>query len=214
MYKIIFLLCSSFLLLSARENPFFPAKNVKQLNITSNQIQAYTPLQNIALSLPSSARILQEVTVKFINIDGSVGSKTLHVENSIDWHKPVIVSQSQNTITSKTSLKTGDIKIKHNPVKIISFRNFVTMKIFPKSVEITTKDKNIRHFMMVDPYRIVMDFKHNSDFLSYVRKINHSVCTSIAIGNHRGYYRIVLFLDGQYHFHFKTTKDGYNIHLY
>ena len=214
MYKTFVLLFLSSLLLIARENPFFPAKNTKQINITSNQIKAYTPLEKIPFSLPSSARVLQEVTLKFINIDGSVGSKTLQVQNSIDWHKPIMISQPQAISIVQHPHKSSSKKSDQQFVKVIRFHDFLTLKVLKKSVQLVTKDKNIRHFMMVHPYRVVIDFKKTSDFLSYVKKIKNSVCTSVAIGNHDGYYRVVLFLDGQYHFSFKATQYGYNIHFY
>ncbi len=199
--KIIILLLISSVLLLARQNPFFPSTKVHQINITSNKIKSYIPLNIASISLPSSARILKKITVQFINIDGSIGAKSISLTNSINWHIPLFISQTYQA--------SHEVIIQDKKAKIIKFNNLVTLYIAKENIKIKTKDINIRHFMMIDPYRIVLDFKHVSDFLSFQKRIKKGIFKLVSIGNHQGYYRIVVQLDGQYKYNFTKISNGY-----
>jgi hypothetical protein len=48
---------------------------------------------------------------------------------------------------------------------------------------------------------------------SYVKKIPNSIFKEVRIGNHDGYYRVVVELDGLYRYDFKKVVDGYIIKL-
>ncbi len=193
-------------LLGARVNPFFMEQGLGELSITSNHLKSYPPLKNASLTLPSSARILKQVTVKFINIDGSVGTKTIMLSNKIDWHVPIFISQAFPAPVKLTSLKQAK-----QPVSAIKFHKFLTLKIFSSSVDFLTKDKNIRYFKMISPYRAVLDFKRVDNFLSFDKQLKESIFKNVSIGNHNGYYRVVLQLDGDYHCSFTKAKQGYKL---
>lgn len=204
MKKISFVLIATATLLTARTNPFFMPSGVQELGITSNSIKTYPPLKSASITLPSSARILKQVSVKFINIDGSVGTKTIHLSNKIDWRVPIFISQA-----FVTSAKESSVKQINKPADTVQFHKFLTLKIFSQSVDFATKDKNLRFFMMISPYRAVLDFKRESSFLSFYKRLNNTIFKSVAIGNHNGYYRVVLELDGDYGCQVSKTKQGY-----
>lgn len=200
MLRFFFLPIVLLSLTQARDNPFFPAEGIKNLPISSNKIKSFTPLQRVALNLPGSARIVKEVTIRYQNLDGSIASKSILLDRSVDWHLPIFISQNfisdENTIS--TIQKTPEKKYE----KIVDF-GVAAFYQSGSSMKIETADRLIRHFMVVEPHRIVMDFKKVADFRSKTKKISGTPYKKIRIGNHSGYYRVVIELDGQYHYTIK-----------
>ncbi|MBU0631733.1 AMIN domain-containing protein [bacterium] len=227
---------SLILWLDARENPFFPSDDSQNLFISTNQVQQHEQLSRAALTLPSSARILREVSVEYVNLDGSVERKSISLDNAVDWHLPIFVSQSytndapmqQKTMAVKPTEKMSDTAVKNTvapvkkspPVKNddtfhpIANYDFIAFLSKYNTMKIVTEDNSIRDFMLVDPYRIIIDFKEDYDFKSLQQDIKDSVFTKIRVGNHDGYYRVVIELDGQYKYDLKKDKDGYILHCY
>jgi hypothetical protein len=210
----MFLLLTS---LIARENPFFPSSGEKDIPLTSNQDVDLTPLKRATLSLPSTARAIEGVTVNYRALDGSRHTKSIELDNSIDWHLPIFISQSylneeQKVVTPKKKIvKTSKKKSSYKKIagiKLISFYNK------DKKLKVITKDKIIRNFLLVKPHRIVCDFKRDTSIKSYVKEApKESLFTKIKVGNHDGYYRVVIELDGHYRYTTKETKDGYIFEL-
>jgi len=208
--KIFFI--SLFLLstLNARENPFFPSQVEKDIPLTSVNSTNLLPLKRATISLPPQARVLQKVTLEFKNLDGSIESKSIELENSIDWHLPVFVSQSFGEISEeKKALKKQELK----EFKKIASMKHATFFSLDKTLKIVTSDKNIRNFLLVEPHRIVMDFKKDTTFKSYTKVMKKNIFFVIRVGNHSGYYRIVIELDGLYRYKLEKISDGYMIHL-
>jgi len=77
MYKLTFLLFVLVYSLVARENPFFPLSSELDIPLTTNQTQHIPALKRAALSLPSTARQIESVTVKYKNLDGSTDTKSI-----------------------------------------------------------------------------------------------------------------------------------------
>lgn len=210
MIKIFFI--SLFLLstLNARENPFFPSQGEKDIPITSANSTNLPPLKRATISLPPQARVLQKVTLEFKNLDGSIESKSIELENAIDWHLPVFVSQSFGEISGeKKASKKQELK----EFKKIASMKHATFFSLDKTLKIVTSDKNIRNFLLVEPHRIVMDFKKDTTFKSYTKVMKKNIFSAIRVGNHSGYYRIVIELDGLYRYKLEKISDGYMIHL-
>ena len=90
-FAVIFLFLIS---LHARENPFFPSDGELDLSLTTNQTADYQPLKQATITLPSTARVLQKVTISYKNLDGTIEEKSIELQNSIDWHLPLFISQS------------------------------------------------------------------------------------------------------------------------
>jgi len=217
--KLLFVISIFFLSLNARENPFFNPKG-ETVPVTSNQGTSLSPLKQASLSLPSTARVIESVTIKYKNLDGSQDSKSMSLNNSIDWHLPLFVSQSYQSANdtlsktkkrrqakSKVISKTTDTKLLH--LKFISF------DANAKTLKVSTKDAMLRNFLLVKPHRIVFDLKRDIDIRSYSKKSPRgSIFTKIRIGNHKGYYRVVVELDGYYSYKLHHTNGKYIFELH
>jgi hypothetical protein len=199
-----------FVSLNARENPFFPAEGELDVPMTSNQTDKEPPLKRATITLPSTARTVESVSVEYKNLDGSIATKKIILKNSIDWHLPLFISQSY--IDSEDSSRN---KTKKKSLKKVTFRKIASLKFISfyenkKELKILTKDKMIRNFFLVKPHRIVCDFQREIDIRSFEKKSpKGSVFTKIRIGNHSGYYRVVIELDGYYKHKTKKIKNGY-----
>ena len=200
--------------LQARENPFFPVKGETDIPITSNQAIEIEPLKRATITLPSTARTIESITIKYKNLDGSIAEKNELLGQSIDWHLPLFVSQNYgDTSPQSTQIKKKTRKKKAKYVKIASLK-FISLYEDDKKMKIFTKDKMIRNFLLVKPHRIVCDFKRDIDIRSYEKNnIKNSLFTKVRVGNHKGYYRVVIELDGYYRYSIKTLKNSYLITL-
>ena len=207
---LIKLLIIAFILtnLVARENPFFPSEGEKDIAYTSNKKIEAPLLQRATLTLPPEARVVESVTFYYKNLDGSQAQKTLSLNNAIDWHLPLFISQSY-TESTKTS-QTDSQKEEFIKVASIKFASFYTSH---KTLKIETKDKLIRHFALVEPHRIIVDFQRDSSLKSYEKQIPNNIFSKIRVGNHDGYYRAVIELDGFYKYSFNESSNTYIFEL-
>ena len=204
MMKIFLLLLTLLLSSLARENPFFPEGSALDLPLTTNQVNKAPQLKRATIKLPSTARVLQSISVKYKNLDGTISEKSIELDNSIDWHLPLFISQNYEINENK--------KVSF---KKVAFLKFITFFIAKKKMRIVTKDKLIRNFLLVKPHRIVCDFKRNTNFRSYVKNISSvEGFKKINIGTHNGYYRVVIELDGYYKYKINHTKKGYLLGLF
>ena len=207
MIKVILMLLLLISTMNARENPFFPSKGEKDLAITSNQDRSLPPLKRATISFPDQARVLQKVTIEFKSLDGSVQSKSIELQNSIDWHLPLFISQSY-TQTSNIQDEKKETLQEKKFIKLASIK-YADFYSLGKKLKIITKDKIIRNFLLVKPHRIVIDFKRDVSLESYIKKNSNNIFKKIRIGNHAGYYRAVVELDGLYEYSMKKISDGY-----
>jgi len=215
MIRVLLLGCLSFLLLQARENPFFPIDLAQDIPLTSNQVNTLPMLKRATLTLPSTARTIQSVTVEYKNLDGSIAHKKVLVRNAIDWHLPIFISQNYNESNDKAVARKKVIKQtkKVNYKKIASLK-FISFYAKQKKLKILTKDKILRNFLLVKPQRIVCDFKRETDIGSFIKSISEkSLFTKIRVGTHKGYYRVVIELDGYYSYKLEHIPGGYMIKL-
>ena len=206
--------------LNARENPFFPPEGEKDIPFTSNEQKIIPPLKRATIELPSHARVLESVTISFKNLDGSIENKKINLENSVDWHLPVFISQSYEAISTPNAAvkempkpkKKSAVKKKMEYKEIASMQ-FAKFYSSGKYLKILTSDKMLRNFLLVHPHRIVLDFKRDSSMKSYIKKIPKNTFTKIRVGNHDGYYRVVIELDGYYRYKIKDIEGGYSLKL-
>lgn len=201
--------------LNARENPFFPLTGEKDIPLTSNEDRNKEPLKRAAITLPAQARILQKVTVEFKNLDGSLESKSIELDNSVDWHLPIFISQSygETKAEPKKSVKAKKIVPKEQKFKEMASIKHLKLFSSSKDLKIVTNDEMLRNFLLVKPHRIVMDFKRETDIRSYVKNHPEDIFRSVRIGGHKGYYRVVVELDGHYRYSMEKTSEGYAIKL-
>jgi len=213
--KIIVLLSIFISSILARENPFFSMGD-EAMPITSNASTKLEPLQRATITLPSTARAIERVTIQYKNLDGSQESKSINLDNSVDWHLPIFISQSYAKVTPRKNPSTSSKTLKRsNSYKKILALKSISFYENKRALKIFTHDELIRNFMLVNPHRIVMDFTSNDTIETLTKKIkNKSIYKKIRIGNHEGYYRIVIELDGPYTYKINPIKNGYIIKLH
>jgi hypothetical protein len=175
--------------------------------VTSGSVERFVPLQRAAITLPDSARVVKQVEVTYQNLDGSIAKTQIDLDHSIDWHLPLFVSQSYSATRPESPAPaepkpepTKAAPVKSSFSKVIDFGELAFWQS-GKALKIVTKDPLVRHFMLVEPHRIVLDFKRDANFRSKQHTIKGgNPYKNIRLGNHRGYYRAVIELDGQYRY--------------
>lgn len=206
--KTFFVLFFLFLtLLYSRENPFFPATGEQDIPFTTNLSKELEPLKRATIALPAQARVLQKVTVSFKNLDGSIESKSIDLNHAVDWHLPLFISQSYTKEKEVVEPKQEQFKYLGG-IKFAKF--YATMRSF----KIMTQDSKIRDFLLADPHKIVVDFKRDASLKTFTIKNTETCFEKIRVGNHSGYYRVVLELDGTYKYKSTKIKDGYLFEVY
>ena len=193
--------------LDARTNPFFPSQGEKDIPHTSNKATTLPALKRATIELPPHSRVLQKVTIEYKNLDGSVHTKSIELENAVDWHLPIFISQSYGSLQSK---KKSTKSLKYKKIAASKYASFYSSE---KTLKVVTKDKMIRNFLLTDPHRIVLDFKRDSSLKSSIKSVKNSIFSKVRVGNHDGYYRTVIELDGAYRYSMKKVQDGYTFTL-
>ena len=213
MIKLLLITFFLFINLNARDNPFFPSDGEKDIPFPTNENLTIDKLKRATIKLPSYARVVKKITIEYESLDASIETKSIELNNAIDWHLPLFISQSykqQNSFTPNSSKKEKKQKELYKLTGKIKYSKFFISK---NSFKIITNDKIIRDFLLVQPHRIVIDFKRDSHLKTYIKKIKNSVFTNIRVGNHDGYYRVVIELDGYYRYKLSTISNGYRISL-
>ncbi len=200
--RLFLLLTFIVIALFGRDNPFFPADpNAKQMS-TTNRVEQLKPYTTQTISLPNSARAIKGIIIEYQNLDGSISNETLTLNNQIDWHEPLIISQKKAKVTKK--------KQTHKKVKTIDAQ-FISFQADSKGLKVMTKDNLLRHFMLTSPHRIVMDFSRDTSFKPKKFTVNTAPFKQIRMGNHDKYYRIVIELDGQYRYKIQSDEKEHKI---
>jgi len=212
MLRAFFVFLLLIVLLEGRENPFFPVEDSQDIPYTSNQTKNFPMLKRATLTLPSTARTIENIIIEYKNLDGSIAQKKVSVQNTIDWHLPIFISQSYD-LSQQNSSSKKEKKRKSRYKKITSLK-FIAFYAKENQLKIITKDKMLRNFLLAKPHRIVCDFKRDTDIGSYIKSAyKNSLFTKVRIGTHKGYYRVVIELDGYYVYHISKMKNGYLIKL-
>ncbi|MDO9206963.1 MAG: AMIN domain-containing protein [Sulfuricurvum sp.] len=198
------LLISTVLIVSAfaRENPFFSTSENKNLPTSSNQTEHKPPLTSMTYSFPDHSRILKEVTFTFQNVDGSLETRKLEVDQSIDWRAPLILSQAGGRQKAASTTTANSSQTSYDFVQLISSGN---------QMSLLAKDPMIRHFTLTDPDSVVVDFRHKGTFDTFEKSLNASPYKKVKITNHGKFARVTLTLDGHYVCKVNETNQGSSI---
>lgn len=183
LYLTLFLLSP----LIARENPFFASDEAKKPKVTSNVSDARPMMGTIKYTFPDQARVLKGVTFTIQNLDGSIEEKSLQIDQSIDWHKALLLTQGgssgQSTATNGSSAANF---------------GFVQLSSRGKTLTIKSADVLDRHFALSNPNSIVIDFKHEASFNPSEKLLNAAPYLNASISNHGKFARVTITLDGHY----------------
>ncbi|HZF71225.1 AMIN domain-containing protein [Sulfuricurvum sp.] len=187
--------------LIARDNPFFAADETKKEKITSNCPDNKPQLQSVNYTLPDQARILKEVTFTIQNLDGSIETRKIEVDQSIDWHKSLTISQTRNGANPRaTADGSGSADF-----------GFIRFDSKGKRLSVKTSDTLMRHFVLSNPNRIVLDFKNSSVFKITQKDLGASPYVNVVVGNHGKFMRATITLDGRYSYSLSKTGEFISI---
>lgn len=221
--------------LIARENPFIPStKDTMTLEPATNLQENRVDFEQRSTKLPSSARVLKYVTFGYQVLDGSIEEKRVAIDERIDWHDSLIITKEgmleapvpmvpiESTV--ELPIKSEETVVMSTPPApkatmpvvspstqekmVFSFQDFIRFDVRDKEIIIETSDKNIRDFLIADPYKIVLDFERDAGFYTKKIEINQGAFKEITMGNHEGYYRAAILLDGHYRYKLRSTAKG------
>jgi len=226
--RLLYIVLFGLGVLQARENPFKPLIANTVLPVTSNTVREIPPFKPLKIALPSDARVLTSVVLYYQSIDGSVKKRVVDVERAIDWHKPMIVTQEglpaagEKAAVSKKEEKKRLGKLSEATLKKerrsswkLRFAPlpFVTVEVGRGWVHILTKDRKIRSFHLTHPFKVAIDFRRRAEFLTRHISVGKAPFRAIDIGNHDGYYRVVVTFDAPYRYTIRKSGDGYILRL-
>jgi len=201
MNKVLYI---SMLLVSAglaRENPFFSTSESSNLPISSNNVQHQPPLTSMTYNFPDQARILKEATFTFQNIDGTLETRKIEIDQSIDWHNPLIISQhktqKENTLSSGEESYSGS--------------EFIQFSHAGNRISLLTKLPILRSFSLTEPNRVVVDFSHKIAFKHYGKNLSDSPFLNVHVANHGKFARATITLDGKYTCSVSKTDQGASV---
>jgi len=182
--------------LLARENPFFAADPNRSQKVTSNIPDTKPKMSSINYTLPDQARILKEVTFTIQNLDGSIESRRVEIDQTVDWHRPITLSQTKGSapekISGNSNLSGADF-------------GFIRFAAEGKRLNVKTGDPLVRHFVLSDPNRIILDFKREAIFQSVHKNLHSAPYLSVSLENHGKFVRATITLDGRYGYTLNKT---------
>lgn len=181
-----------------RDNPFESVISPKAEEHRASKIQQ-EPLSTVEFVLPSTARVIKNIQITYQNLDGSLENKTIQLDESIDWHYPLLISQkAQNaTYTGENRFKLGEFELVINRAKIF----------------VATRKKMLRDFILPEPYRLVIDVAGVKDSIQESVKMNKKYFVNAEVTTHEDFYRISISLDGRYKYTITPQRDGFVIAL-
>ena len=233
MHKILWLFLSfAVVMVEARENPFEITMSPDVVGKTTQIKDERSDFNSTVLNFPSSARILKTITLTYQNIDGSISEDIAVIDQNVDWHSPLLLSSQKvatNGATTTPITQTESKKVPEKKVEVStkeskevvknlegnSFKLMDGISFFINQNEITifTKDAKIRDFLIADPYKIVIDFKKDNAYATKTLEFQKAPFVSATVGNHEGFYRIAILLDGHYRYDLQPFNGGYIIKL-
>ena len=193
---LLFAFCA---LLIAREDPFEPSIAPKE-GLHNQKDSKREILQSIDIALPSTARVLQKVSITYQNIDGTIATKEIDINQGIDWHYPLELSQKAigKSYDGERRLHIGEFELYLDKNKVF----------------IATKYPNVRHFILPNPYRIVLDFEGMDKAINQAQELEGKYVKKVIFSSHESFYRISLELDGQYAYELASQRDGYMLEFH
>ena len=194
MNKALFLSAILSCTLMARENPFFSTDENIGMSISSNQVTHEPPLTSMTYNFPDQARVLREATFTFQNVDGSLETRKLQIDQSIDWRTPLVLSQ----YTSEKRIASVQV-------------GFIQFNTSGNRISLTTNDPVLRSFSLSDPSSIIIDFSHTSVFNPYEKSLESSPFKKVKVTNHGKFARATITLDGRYACTVSKTTQGASV---
>ena len=186
----------------ARENPFFSTQESSTMPISSNATIHKPPLTSITYSFPDQARVLKEATFTFQNVDGSLETRKVQIDQTIDWRHPLILSQHASQKTTPTTPINNASNADNGFIQFVHSQNRISL---------VTKDPLLRSFSLRDPSSIIIDFVHPTTFTTYEKNLSTSPYAKVKVTYHGKFARALITLDGKYTCSVRKTDQGASV---
>ena len=139
--------------------------------------------------------MLKQVTLTIQNLDGSIDTQLIEVDRTIDWHRPLVITQGAgDRVISSAHNSRADATI-----------GSISVHTEGKRLSITSPYPLMRHFSLSQPNRIVFDFKNDKEFATVEKMLNAAPFLSLSVGTHGKFIRATVTLDGRYRY---TAKQN------
>lgn len=172
--------------------------------LNKNQSYAISSIDNKTPPPSSANNIVKDINIPVDKAD----SKKIAESNKQDSKQKPQTPKKQNystkiDSTKNTTPKTSQKQVKNPPYKIDG-----------NSIFISYVGNLKRHFIMQNPYRIVLDFEINKKYYKRNRyTLNQPYFTKLKYGLHTNFLRIVLEMDGNYVYTLDKLADGVKINV-
>lgn len=204
----------------AQDNPFVPPQPIDETAILDD-------FEKKDVVFNSDARLLKSINITYVTLDGSEKTISLDINQSIDWHHtyafvktktPQITPILDVSVTTPEQFNlsgernsTLNVEIPNDNGKLDEFISFASYK---KKIKFITQDEIIGHFAVGNPSKIIIDFKRNVSFKTKNLRLKLGTAFKhLTLGAHKGYYRLVIYLDGKYNYKIQKDDSGYVILL-
>ncbi|CAM2779035.1 AMIN domain-containing protein [Helicobacter felis] len=185
-------------LLVARDDPFEPAKKMdNHLDMFDENVADY--FKSIKFTLPTTARVLTKITITYQDLDASIHTKEINIGQRIDWHYPLRITQEKAFLQPEEST--------------YQIANF-TFWIRENKLYLRTTSKIQRSFILLDPYRIVIDIDREEPTLRETLKIYKKRVNEVVLTTHTNFYRFAIALDGRYSYKIAQKNNYLIVTLY
>ncbi|WP_240329131.1 AMIN domain-containing protein [Helicobacter suis] len=185
--------------LIAREDPFEPL--MKSGNNMTNHLGDEIPdyFRHVKITLPTTARVLTKITLTYKDLDASMHTKTIDVNQYIDWHYPFTFSQEGAILGPKEN--------------IYHIGNF-DFWAHKNKLYLRTAAKIQRSFILTKPYRLVLDIDRGEESFDKRLVVDQKYVEQIALETHDNFYRFFIILDGQYKYKIDQKTNYLVVDLY
>ncbi|MEN8146680.1 MAG: AMIN domain-containing protein [Campylobacterota bacterium] len=130
---------------------------------------------------------------------------TVEPEVTVAKPKAVVVKPSRKKIADPKPRISAEKSSDKQELYAYAKARFVFKE---NSAYIKTKDEMIKHFVVSNPPRIVIDFRSTSKFTSKRQELTTKPFKKLEMGAHSDSYRVVLRLDGEHNYKVDKRKDG------
>lgn len=217
-------LCLLFLLFytlsNAKDNPF--DNNIEK----KDDFVSLNPFQRQDFTFNSDARILKNIIITYINLDGSEEQMTLDIYRSINWNDTysIIKAKIPNatpildvsvTVPSEKKQEENNTTINvETPLYSSEIYNFLSLGVYNNKINIKTQDKMLRNLSIGDPSKIIVDFAKQQNFNTKTLQVNTANVRKVVFGSHKGYYRLVIYLKGKYAYKYSNAENTHTFNFY
>lgn len=182
----------------ARENPFEPVVQMEQMPITTLSPTVVPDLDQLKIKMPAGARVLKGVQLEYQDANAEHKTHFVAVDKKINWHEPLYLSHRQ--------------MIQYKRQEYTPF-DFLTIEHEKDNFFIKTSQELLRSFHLLEPFKLVLDFKDDENSFMTHRESMEPPARSFAVGDHRGYFRVVIELDAVYRYEVHERDDGVKVEL-